>query len=89
VATIAIVSSAARPNPEVAGTSVAFAGEAAYAAMLHTASAAENIHVEQLIIPGAITPEDPDSSPQSLAAKLWQMHTTRDVFRVFARDLDA
>lgn len=36
--------SAVRPNPKVAGTSIAFAGESAYAAMLHTALAPENIH---------------------------------------------
>jgi len=52
--------SGARPNPKVAGTSIAFAGEGAYAAMLHTAVAEENIHVGQLIIPGGITPGPPN-----------------------------
>lgn len=33
--------SGARPNPKVAGTSIAFAGEAAYARMLHDTLAPE------------------------------------------------
>lgn len=36
--------SAVRPNPSVAGTSIAFAAESTYAAMLHDALAEENIH---------------------------------------------
>ncbi|MGY4274257.1 hypothetical protein ACVILE_000437 [Streptomyces sp. M18.1] len=46
--------SAVRPKASVAGTSIAFAGESAYAQMLHTALAPENVHVAQLIVPGAI-----------------------------------
>ncbi|TQS40678.1 SDR family NAD(P)-dependent oxidoreductase [Cryptosporangium phraense] len=80
--------SGARPNPRVAGTSIAFAGEGAYASMLHTELAPENIHVGQLIIPGAITAGDPHTDPDTLAATLWHLHTDRTGFRVFARDLD-
>jgi NADP-dependent 3-hydroxy acid dehydrogenase YdfG len=58
--------SGARPNPKAAGTSIAFAGEGAYAAMLHTAVAEENIHVGQLIIPGGITPGHPTHETSSL-----------------------
>lgn len=80
--------SGARPNPRVAGTSIAFAGEAAYARMIHEVLAPEGIHVGQLIIPGAITPGHPTHDPGVLAGRLWQMHTERSGFRVFAEDMD-
>ncbi len=80
--------SGARPNPKVAGTSVAFAGEGAYAAMLHETLAAENVHVGQLIVPGAITPGHPTHDPDVLASSLWTMHTGRGEFRVLAEQLD-
>ena len=81
--------SAARPNPQVAGTSIAFAGESAYAQMLHDVLAGDGVHVGQLIIPGAITPGHPRNDPAVLADTLWGMHTERDTFRRFADDLDA
>lgn len=81
--------SGARPNPEVAGTSIAFAGESAYAKMLHGVLALENVHVGQLIIPGAITPGHPRNDPGILADTLWGMHTQRGDFRVFADAFDA
>lgn len=80
--------SGARPNPAVGGTSVAFAGESAYAGMLHDVLAPEGIHVGQLIIPGAIRPGDPTNDPAALARTLWSMHTTQGDFRVFSRALD-
>jgi hypothetical protein len=80
--------SGARPNPNVAGTSIAFAGESAYASMLHTALAADRVHVGQLIIPGGITPGHPTHDPDVLAEKLWTMHTARTTFRVFAEPMD-
>jgi short-subunit dehydrogenase len=80
--------SAARPNPKVAGTSVAFAGESVYAAMLHNALAEENIHVGQLIIPGGITPGHPTHDPDVLADRLWAMHVGRDPFRTFAEPMN-
>jgi glucose/arabinose dehydrogenase len=46
--------SGARPNPKVAGTSIAFAGESGYATMLHDTLTGEGIQVGQLIIPGAM-----------------------------------
>jgi NADP-dependent 3-hydroxy acid dehydrogenase YdfG len=82
-------SSAARPNPAVAGTSIAFAGEAAFATMLHDALRAENIHVGQLIIPGAIEPGHPQNDPGVLAQRLWEQHTRRDTFRVYAEPFPA
>ncbi len=81
--------SAARPNPRVAGTSVAFAAESAYGQMLHDVLAAERIHVGQLVIPGAITPGHPRNDPAVLADTLWAMHTDGGGFRGFAEDLDA
>ena len=79
--------SGARPNASVAGTSIAFAGEAAFARMLHDTLAAENIHVGQLIIPGAIEPGHPHNDPAILAGLLWDQHTTRGAFRTYAEEL--
>jgi hypothetical protein len=45
--------SAVRPNPKVAGTSVAFAGESATRGMMHQAMAAENTEFERhRLLPG-------------------------------------
>lgn len=76
--------SAARPNPAVGGTSVAFAAESAYAAMLHDVLAPEAIHVAQLVVPGAIEPGHPRSAPDVLADTLWAMHSQPGDFRVLA-----
>ncbi|MFE9725723.1 SDR family NAD(P)-dependent oxidoreductase [Streptomyces sp. NPDC005794] len=80
-------SSAVRPNPNVAGTSIAFAAESAYAAMLHEALAPQNIHAAQLIIPGAIHPDAEHSSPEVLAQRLYALHTERNGFRHYAEPL--
>ncbi|MFI5674902.1 SDR family NAD(P)-dependent oxidoreductase [Streptomyces cellulosae] len=80
-------SSAVRPNPKVAGTSVAFAAESAYARMLHDALAPENIHAAQLIIPGAIRPDAEHSSPDALARRLYDIHQQRDGFRHYSEPL--
>lgn len=80
-------SSAVRPNPSVAGTSIAFAAESAYAAMLHTALAPENIHVAQLIVPGAISPDSATSSPEALADRLYGLHTGREGFRHYSEPM--
>ena len=74
-------------NPNVAGTSIAFAAESAYARMLHDALAPENIHAAQLIIPGAIGPDAEHSSPEVLARRLYDMHHQRDGFRHYAEPL--
>lgn len=73
--------SAATPNGNVAGTSVAFAGESAYGTMLHDALA-PRIHVGQLVVPGTIGGGDPMFAPDALAEKLWTMHVQRGNFRV-------
>ncbi|MGW0763128.1 SDR family NAD(P)-dependent oxidoreductase [Streptomyces sp. NPDC002814] len=80
-------SSAVRPNPKVAGTSIAFAAESAYARMLHDTLAGEHIHVAQLIIPGAIRPDAEHSSPEVLAQRLYDIHRQRDGFRHYAEPL--
>ncbi|MDX2546474.1 SDR family NAD(P)-dependent oxidoreductase [Streptomyces sp. WI04-05B] len=79
--------SAVRPNPNVAGTSIAFAAESAYARMLHDTLAPQNIHVAQLIVPGAIRPDTEHSSPDALARRLYDMHTGRDGFRHYSGPL--
>lgn len=80
-------SSAVRPNPNVAGTSIAFAAESAYAVMLHDTLAPQNIHVAQLIIPGAIRPDAEHSSPDALAQRLYAIHRERAAFRHYAEPL--
>ncbi|MEU5045933.1 SDR family NAD(P)-dependent oxidoreductase [Streptomyces griseorubiginosus] len=80
-------SSAVRPNPNVAGTSIAFAAESAYARMLHDTLAPQNIHAAQLIIPGAIRPDAEHSSPDALAQRLYDIHHNRDTFRHYAEPL--
>ncbi|MFD3592140.1 hypothetical protein ACFWU5_05380 [Nocardia sp. NPDC058640] len=74
-------SSAAQPNTSVAGTSIAFAGESAYGAMLHEALEPRNIRVGQLIIPGAIGGGDPQYAPDALPEQLWAIHTEQRPFR--------
>lgn len=74
-------SSAVRPNGAVAGTSVAFAGESAYAQMLHAALEDTDIHVAQLIIPLGIGGGDPLHEPAALADRLWSLHRDRGPFR--------
>jgi NADP-dependent 3-hydroxy acid dehydrogenase YdfG len=75
-------SSAVVPNGAVAGTSAGFAGESAYAAMLHDAAAPHHVQVRQLIIPGAIGGGDPRFDPAALAQRLWLLHTTPGTMRV-------
>ncbi|BDZ48739.1 oxidoreductase [Frondihabitans sucicola] len=80
--------SAVRPRGAVTGTSIAFAGESAYAELLHEALAPENVHVGQLIIPRGIGGGEPSHEPEVLADKLWRMHSERGEFRVYAASLD-
>ncbi|WP_031225298.1 SDR family NAD(P)-dependent oxidoreductase [Streptomyces roseochromogenus] len=80
---------AAVPQTERAGTSIAFAAESAYGHLLHERLAGEGIHVAQLVIPGAITPGHPRKDPAVLAETLWGLHRDRHGFRHFADDLDS
>ena len=68
--------SAVRPHPGRAGTSIAFAAESACARLLHDSLAPENIHAAQRIIPGAIRPDAEHSSPDVLAQRLYDIHST-------------
>ena len=79
--------SAVRPRLAVTGTSVAFAAESTYGALLHEGLAA-GVHVGQLIVPGAINPGHPTHDPDVLAERLWSMHTGRERFREFAEAMD-
>ena len=81
--------SAVRPRGAVTGTSIAFAGESAYAELLHEALAPENIHVGQLIIPRGIGGGEESHEPEVLAETLWRMHSEKGEFRVYAASLDA
>ena len=73
--------SAVKPGRDFTGTSVAFAGQAAYAQLLHEALGEEGIQVSQLIIGGKIIAGDPEKDPDVLAGHLWDLHTRRDRFR--------
>ncbi|WP_380160935.1 SDR family NAD(P)-dependent oxidoreductase [Kineococcus sp. R86509] len=81
--------SAVRPRLAVTGTSVAFAAESTYGALLHEGLAADGVHVGQLIVPGAITPGHPTHDPEVLATRLWSMHAGRERFREFAEAMDS
>lgn len=73
--------SAVKPGRNVTGTSVAFAGQAAYAQLLNEVLGEEGIHVSQLIIGGRIIEGDPEKDPDVLAGVLWDLHRGRDTFR--------
>jgi NADP-dependent 3-hydroxy acid dehydrogenase YdfG len=74
--------SAVTPGRAVTGTSVAFAGQAAYAQLLNEVLGEEGIQVSQLIIGGSISEDHPEKNPTALAEKLWELHTGRDRFRI-------
>jgi NADP-dependent 3-hydroxy acid dehydrogenase YdfG len=80
--------SGARPSGGVAGTSIAFAGESAYGAMLHEALVPEDIHVAQLIIPFGIGGGEPSHEPEALADQIWSLHTERGPYRTFVEEMD-
>lgn len=73
--------SAVTPGRGVTGTSIAFAGQAAYAQLLNEVLGEEGIQVSQLIIGGRIIAGDPDKDPAILAGLLWDLHAKRDTFR--------
>lgn len=74
-------STAATPKADYAGTSVAFAGESVYGAMLHESLTDRGVNVRQLIIPFAIDGDDPLHASTALADRLWALHTTPGEFR--------
>jgi hypothetical protein len=70
------------PRAHLTGTSIAFAGEAAYAQLLHEVLGEEGIQVSQLVIGGGIKAGDAEKDPEILAGILWDLHAKRDRFRV-------
>ncbi|MCW2849874.1 MAG: Dehydrogenase [Marmoricola sp.] len=73
--------SAVKPGRNVTGTSIAFAGQAAYAELLHEVLGEEGIYVGQLIIGGRIIEGDDEKDPDVLANRIFALHTQRDRFR--------
>ena len=72
---------AVKPYPERAGVGVSFAGEVAYARMLHEALADKGVHVGHTAIAGRIAPGE-DHEPDDVAEVLWKHHTDKGAFQV-------
>ena len=72
---------AINPNPLRAGVGISFAGEVAYARMLHHELRDRGIHVGHTAIGGSIAPGG-DHEPDDVAEALWRHHTQRSDFQV-------
>ncbi|HEV7753053.1 MAG TPA: SDR family NAD(P)-dependent oxidoreductase [Baekduia sp.] len=68
------------PNPARAGVGISFAGEVAYARMLHDALADSGIHVAHTAIGGRIGPAL-DHEPADVADVLWRQHAEPGPFQ--------
>jgi short-subunit dehydrogenase len=71
---------AINPYPLRAGVGISFAGEVAYARMLHDELADDGVHVAHTAIGGRIEPGG-DHEPDDVAEVLWRHHTERDGFQ--------
>jgi NADP-dependent 3-hydroxy acid dehydrogenase YdfG len=71
---------AVNPYPARAGVGISFAGEVAYARMLHDALGGEGIHVAHTAVAGRIAP-GADNEPDDVAEVLWTHHVDRRVFQ--------
>jgi NADP-dependent 3-hydroxy acid dehydrogenase YdfG len=71
---------AVNPYPARAGVGISFAGEVAYARMLHEALRDDGIHVSHTAIAGRIAPGS-DNEPEDVAEVLWTHHVDRRVFQ--------
>jgi NADP-dependent 3-hydroxy acid dehydrogenase YdfG len=71
---------AINPYPARAGVGVSFAGEVAYARMLHDELADKGVHVAHTAVTGRIAPGE-DHEPEEVAEALWRNHTVRDGFQ--------
>jgi short-subunit dehydrogenase len=71
---------AVNPHPARAGVGISFAGEVAYARMLHEALREDGIHVAHTAIAGRIAP-GADNEPDDVAEVLWTHHVDRRVFQ--------
>jgi short-subunit dehydrogenase len=72
---------AINPYPLRAGVGISFAGEVAYARMLHDELRDRGIHVAHTAIGGRIAP-GADHEPADVAEVLWRHHTERTDFQV-------
>jgi NADP-dependent 3-hydroxy acid dehydrogenase YdfG len=72
---------AINPYPSRAGVGIAFAGEVAYARMLHDELRDRGVHVAHTAIGGRIAP-GADHEPDDVADALWRCHTERSEFQV-------
>jgi NADP-dependent 3-hydroxy acid dehydrogenase YdfG len=72
---------AIKPYPERAGVGISFAGEVAYARMLHEELAPKGVHVGHTAIAGRIAPGEAHE-PDDVAETLWRHHTERPEFQV-------
>lgn len=71
---------AINPYPLRAGVGISFAGEVAYARMLHAELADSGIHVAHTAIGGRIAP-GMDHEPSDVADVLWSHHVDRGAFQ--------
>lgn len=72
---------AINPNPARTGVGISFAGEVAYARMLHDELAGRGVHVAHTAVGGAIGP-GLDHEPDDVADVLWRHHTERAAFQL-------
>jgi NADP-dependent 3-hydroxy acid dehydrogenase YdfG len=72
---------AIQPYPARAGVGISFAGEVAYAQMLHDELADRGVHVGHTAIAGRIAPGG-DHEPDEVAEALWRHHTERGDFQI-------
>src|SRR3954468_12976827 len=72
---------AVNPYPARAGVGISFAGEVAYARMLHDEVAAMGVHVAHTAIAGSIAPGG-DHEPDEVADVLWRHHTEPGEFQI-------
>jgi NAD(P)-dependent dehydrogenase (short-subunit alcohol dehydrogenase family) len=68
------------PNPDRAGVGISFAGEVAYARMLHDELRDHGIHVAHTAVAGRIAP-GAENEPDDVAEVLWIHHVDRRVFQ--------
>jgi NADP-dependent 3-hydroxy acid dehydrogenase YdfG len=71
---------AINPYPMRAGVGISFAGEVAYARMLHDELRDRGIHVAHTAIGGRIAP-GADHDPDDIAEVLWRHHAERGAFQ--------
>jgi NADP-dependent 3-hydroxy acid dehydrogenase YdfG len=71
---------AINPYPLRAGVGISFAGEVAYAHMLHDELGDQGIHVAHTAIAGRIAP-GADHEPGDVADVLWSHHVDRATFQ--------